>query len=178
MSKLIILSRLPRAARGAVIAVMLAVVCAAPAAAATPTRTVFQLHPFVISAGSGCSFDVEGQPSWGFTAKTVFPDGRVQYSTRAHGAYVNPATGASFPTADNFRELDRLDTATGIVVVVTNGQTTDSFLTGDMGPVGVVQTASLYHFDGTLWFTYNTETGQTTAFAYRGTITDVCGALS
>src|SRR5437867_3966884 len=55
---------LTRLARGVVVAVVLALVIAAPAAAATPpTRTVYEPHEFVIPAGEGCSFDVRGVPT-------------------------------------------------------------------------------------------------------------------
>jgi hypothetical protein len=179
------MARLTRAARGAVIALAIAGVAAAPASAATPPaavatpiRVVYELHPFVIPAGSACSFDVAGRPDWGFTARTYFPDGLIQSSVRAHGAYVNVATGATFPTADNFRAVDDIDPVTGIDTVVANGELTDSFLPGDDGPFGLVTQASFYKFVGTIWFKYNLNTGQQTDFRYVGTVEDVCAALS
>jgi hypothetical protein len=42
-------------------------------------RTVRDLHPFTIPAGAGCDFAVEAHPSWGFSAKTEFSDGLMQY---------------------------------------------------------------------------------------------------
>jgi len=179
MAKLTTLPRLPRAARGAVIAIALALMAAAPAAAATPpTRTVRDLHSFVLPAGTACAFDVAGRPDWGFSARTTFNDGRIQSSVRAHGAYVNMATGATFPTADNFRALDRIDPVTGIDTVVVNGESTSSFLPGDDGPFGLVTQASFYKFVGTYWFKYNLNTGHQTDFRYAGTVEDVCAALS
>lgn len=174
------LARLSRAARGAVVALVLAMVCAAPAAAAQPTRTVFDLGPFVIPAGSGCPFDVEGEPSRGFIAKTVFSDGRVQYSVRALGAYVNLETGARYPTEDTSRVIDQFDAATGIDVVLLNGQNSYSFLPGDMGPFGVVTNGNgaFYHIVGSVAFTFDANTGHTTQFAYSGSVTDICAALS
>lgn len=170
--------KLTRIARGAVIAAMLALVLAAPAAAAQPTRIVSDLHPFVLPAGTACAFDVAGRPSWGFSARTYFSDGRVQSSVRAHGAYVNVTTGATFPTADNFRVLERFDPVTGIDTVVADGQLTSSFLPGDDGPFGLVTEASFYKFVGTIWFTYNPATNQQTDFRYVGRVEDVCAALS
>ena len=62
-------ARLPHTARGALIAMALALVVAAPAAAAQPTRTVYHGgQPFTIPADKACPFPVEGQPSGGFAA--------------------------------------------------------------------------------------------------------------
>ncbi|HZM72147.1 MAG TPA: hypothetical protein VFC71_02115 [Candidatus Polarisedimenticolia bacterium] len=169
-----------RSAGGAVIALLLALVVTSPAAAAQPTRTVHDLSSFTIPAGSGCAFDVEGQPSWGFVAKTDFGDGRVQYSVRAHGAYVNLETGARFATADTSLVVDQFDPATGIDVVYLSGQNSYSFVPGDVGPFGVVTTSdgAFYHIDGSVSFTFDTNTGHTTQFAYSGSVTDICAALS
>jgi len=173
------LARLTRSARGVVIAAVLALVVAAPAAAAQPTRVVSALNPFVLPAGTACTFDVKGEPSGGFVAVTTFSDGTVQRSVRARGAYVNLVTGARFPTLDTFRYRDRFDPATGILVGESNGETTWSFLPGDLGPFGVVgSNGALYHIVGSVSFTYDTTTGHSTAFAYSGTVTDVCAALS
>ena len=173
------ITRLPRTARGAVVAVALALTVAAPAAAATPpTRIVRELHPFTLPAGTACAFDVAGRPDRGFSAQTTLPDGRIQRSVRAHGAYVNVATGATFPTADNFRVLEQIDPVTGIDTVVANGQLTSTFLPGDDGPYGLVAEASFYRFVGTIWFKYDLNTGQQTDFRYVGTVEDVCAALS
>ena len=98
---------------------------------------------------------------------------------RARGAYVNLATGARFPTQDTFRDLSRFDDATGIIVGVENGETTWSFLPGDTGPFGVVgSNGALYHLVGTVTYTFDTNTNHATQFAYTGTVTDVCAALS
>jgi hypothetical protein len=183
--------RLTRTARGAVIAVALALVVAAPAAAATPpTRTVRALHPSVIPAGSGCAFDVIGDPqlsptshaalqSGGFVAETDFSDGSVTYSVRARGAYVNLETGARFPTVDSWHELDRFYPATGLLVFATEGQTSFTLLPGDMGPLGVVGgNGAFFHIVGTTTATYDTVAGHVTQFFYTGTVTDICAAIS
>ncbi len=173
--------RLTRAARGAAIALVLALLLAAPAAAAAPTpvRTVYGLSPFTIPAGQACTFDVEGQPDWGFSAKTVFPDGRIFHSVRAHGAYVNAETGARYPTADNFFVIDNIDPVSGLDYVTLDGMAADSFLPGDTGPFGISgPDPAFYDFVGRITFTYNLNTGQTTDFTWRGTVTDICAALS
>ncbi len=153
---------------------------AAPAAAAPPTRTARPLAGgFVLPAGTACAFDVAGEPTGGFRAQTTFSDGSVQLSLRARGAYVNVETGARFPTLDTYRDLSRFDDATGIIVGVENGETTWSFLPGDQGPFGVVgSNGALYHFVGTVSYTFDTNTNHSTRFAYKGTVTDVCAALS
>ena len=182
---------LTRSARGAMIAVVLVLMSAAPAAAAQPTRTARPLSGgFVLPAGMACAFDVAGEPrtaptsraayqSGGFRAQTTFSDGTVQLSVRARGAYVNLETGARFPTLDTFRDLSRLDDVTGIIVGVESGGMTWSFLPGDQGPYGVVgSNGALYHFTGTVSYTFDTNTNHSTKFAYSGAVTDVCAALS
>jgi hypothetical protein len=178
------MSRVIRRARVAVPVLVLALVVAAPAAAAvpTPTRTVHHLVPgdgFTISAGQACTFDVNGVPEWGFSAKTVFPDGLIFHSVRAHGAYENAVTGARYPTADNFFAIDDIDWATGIDHVTVSGMAADSFLPGDTGPYGIVGPGpAFYDFVGRFTFDYNLNTGQTTNFTWHGTATDICAALS
>jgi hypothetical protein len=174
------LSRLPRPARGAVIALALALVVAAPTAAAEPTRTVYGLESWVMPAGTACAFDVEGLPYWGFIVSTKFSDGRVLNLVLAHGAYVNLATGAAFPTSDTSRVLHRFDPVTGIDVVVMNGQNSYNFVPGDIGPFGVVTNTNgaFYHIDGMVSYTWDSNTNHYTKFAYKGKITDICAALS
>jgi hypothetical protein len=173
--------RLTRTARGAVIAIALALLAAAPAAAAQPTRTVYPLHYpyFTIPAGGGCDFAVEGHPSWGFQAATEFSDGSVQYSVRAHGAYVNPANGDSYWVEDNWRDRDVPVAGTTRVNSVVNGQATYFFFPGDQGPYGLVDHVVMYHIVGTTWATWDSATYQTYAFQWSGgTITNVCEELS
>jgi hypothetical protein len=171
--------RLTRSARGALIALVLAVVWAAPASAAQPTRTVHNLTPFTIPAGGACDFAVAGQPSWGFIAKTEFSDGSVQWSVRAHGAYVNVDTGASYWVEDNWRDRDTFEAGTSIVHSTVNGQATYTFYPGDQGPYGLVDHVVMYHIVGTTQATWDSSTYQTYAFSWTGgTITNVCAALS
>jgi hypothetical protein len=181
------MKRFTRPAAGAAIALAIGLIGAAPAAASgnsaahpTPIRTVFHdLTPFTIPAGYACTFDVVGQPYWGFSAKTVFPDGRVAHSVRAHGAYENPANGATYPTADNFYVIDDVDPVTNIDHVTLSGMAADSFLPGDTGPYGIVGPGpAFYDFVGRITFDYNLNTGVTTNFTWRGTATDICAALS
>jgi hypothetical protein len=174
-------NKLTRMARGGVMALALALVAAAPAAAAQPTRTVYQLHYpyFTIQAGNGCPFAVEGHPSWGFQASTEFSDGSVQWSVRAHGAYVNPANGDSYWVEDNWRDRDTFDPGTSIAHSTVNGQASYTFFPGDMGPYGLVDEVVMYHIVGTVHATWDSSTFQTYAFSWNGgTITNICAELS
>jgi hypothetical protein len=170
--------RLTRTARGAVIAVALALVVAAPAAAAQPTRSVYGQSPFTISADRACPFAVEGQPSSGFSAYTEFSDGRLMGSVHAKGDYVNAETGARYATLDNFSFVQRYDPTTGNIHVVLEGQAANSFLPGDTGPFGTVGPhGAFYDFVGRITFTIDAS-GATTQFSWSGTATDICAALS
>lgn len=175
------MNKLRRTARTAAFALALVVISAAPASAATPpTRTVSGLSDFVHAAGSGCAFDVAGEPDGGFVAETDFSDGSVLLSVRARGAYVNLETNARYQTLDTYRDFGRYDPATGIQVGVEAGQMTWNFLTGDIGPYGLVTNpdGAYYHFIGTVSYTFDANTGHSTAFAFTGTVEDVCAALS
>jgi hypothetical protein len=183
--RLLTLARLTRSARGAVIALVLALVWAAPATAAQPSRSVRPLSGgFTLPAGTACAFDVAGEPSTvsirnGFVAETAFSDGTVLHFVRAKGAYVNIATGARYPTEDTFRDLSTYDANTNLQVGVETGQTTWWFLPGDIGPYGVVGSdGALYHFIGSVSFTWDNNTFHITAFSYTGSVEDVCAALS
>jgi hypothetical protein len=173
------MSQLTRTARGAVIALGLALVVAAPAAAAQPTRTVYhELHGFTIPTDMACPFDVEGQPSSGFSAYTEFSDGRLMGSVHLKGAYVNAETGARYPTLDNFHFTQWADATTGNIYVVLEGQAADSFLPGDTGPFGTVGPhGAFYDFVGRITFTIDAS-GATTQFSWVGTATNICAALS
>ena len=178
------MSKLTRLMRGGLVAGVLALVVAAPVAAAAPhpipIRTVHHdLTPFTIPAGQACTFDVVGHPYWGFSAKTVFPNGLVFHSVRAHGAYENPANGAIYLTADNFFAIDDVDPVTNIDHVTIDGMAASSFLPGDSGPYGIVGPGpAFYDFVGRFTFDYNLNTGVQTNLRWTGTVTDICAALS
>lgn len=179
MSKILILSRLPLAARAAVIAGALVVVAAAPAAAATrPTRTVYEPHSFVIPAGQGCSFDVRGVPTSGHEAQTVFSDTEWMNQIHVKGYYENMDTGAIYWVNDTWSERDVYDPTTNIDVVTTSGQVDTMFWPGDVGPFGPVTTATMYRFTGTTTNTVDFNLNRTVAFSWSGRVTDLCAALS
>ena len=170
---------LARTARGAVIALVLAAVWAAPAAAAQPIKTTHHnLQPFTIPADMACPFDVEGQPDFGFSMRWTFSDGLFKGSVHAHGAYVNSATGARYPTLDNFSFSQWTDPVSGNTYEVLEGQAADTFLPGDTGPFGTVGPhGAFYDFVGRITFTIDAS-GATTQFSWKGTATDICAALS
>jgi len=179
------MSGFARSSRGAAFAMALMLVAAAPAAAAQSSRTVRPVSGgFSLPAGTACAFDVAAQPSTvtidhGFIANTTFSDGTVLRFVRATGAYVNVATGARYPTQDTFRDFSSYDPETRLQVGVETGQMTWSFLPGDIGPFGVVGSdGALYHFIGTVSYTWDDNTFHITEFSFVGSVEDVCAALS
>ena len=174
------MARLIRSARGAVIAVVLAVLWAAPAAAAQPTRTVFHptggLHP----AGQGCAFDISYVDAPGARITiTDFSDGTEMTVVHAIATLTNDDTGATFVHMAFFHDVFWLDAANGVYRDMTNGQFVVWFYPGDVGPYGIVGDDGLaLRFEGTVWAAYDPTTFAITEFAYQGTITDVCAALS
>jgi hypothetical protein len=171
-----------RSARAAVIAVALALVVVAPAAAAQPTRTVFPKTSLVdhFGAGSGCPFDVTVYLKPGArTTITSFSDGSTVYEAHSMKRVItSDVTGKTFVENLVFHDVERTDPATGVLHGVTSGQQIQTFWPGDVGPYGIVQQESSYQIDGTAWWAWDPATGQQPSFSYRGTITDICAALS
>jgi hypothetical protein len=177
-----IVSRLSRAARGAVIALVLAMVCAAPApaAAAQPTRTVF--HPTGGShlAGQGCAFDISyvDAPGARITV-TDFSDGREAADVHAVVTLTNDETGTTFVHKAFFHDLTWFDTADGVYRDVTDGQVLVWLSQGDLGPYGIVGADGLaVRFEGTVSSTWDPNVNAVTEFAYQGTVQNVCTLLS
>ena len=180
MAMLMTLSRLPRAARGAIIALALALAWAAPAAAAQPTRTVF--HPTGGShpAGQGCAFDISyvDAPGSRITV-TDFSDGREAADVHAVATLTNDATGATFVHRAFFHDVFWYDASAGVYRDVTNGQFVAWFYPGDIGPYGIVGADGLaLRIEGTAWSTWDPNANAVTAFDYQGTVTSVCSLLS
>jgi len=175
------MSRLPRPARGAVIAVALALIYAAPAAAKTPpTRTVSYPQGWFAPAGQACTFDIRGVPTSGFEATTVFDDSHWIRSVRVKGYYENLVTHKTYWVNDTWTELDVYDATTNILTITGNGQIDVPFWPGDTGPFGdVVTTAAYYRFAGTTVNVVDFNGVPRTAdFTWSGRITDICAALS
>jgi hypothetical protein len=179
------MSVLRRTAPGAVLALVLALAAAAPAAASEPTYVRHGGYSaWDLPAGTACAFDVEGSPdnvtmAYGVGIRWDRSDGTVVRFTRAKGAYVNLETGARYPSEDTYRDVSTYDAATGILVGSESGPSTWSFLPGDQGPFGVVgEHGALYHFIGTISYTYDLNVFQVLRFSFTGSVEDVCTALS
>ena len=172
--------RFPRTARGAIIAVALALMVAAPAAAATtPTRVVRSPNGFVMPAGQACTFPVAGVPTSGFAAVIDFPDGREKRSIHIKGYYENLDTGKRYWVNDSWSELDMYDPPTNILVITTSGLGDYVFWPGDASPFGGLMAGpGLYRIAGTAVNTVDFNVNQTTAFTWSGRITDICAAIA
>jgi hypothetical protein len=179
------MNKLVRTAPGAVIALVLALAAAGPAAAGQPTNIDHGgFDAFDLPAGTACAFDVQAQPTnvtmaHGLRIRWDRSDGSEVRFTRAKGAYVNVATGAAYSTSDTYRDVSTYDDSTGILVGSEWGSTTWSFLPGDQGPFGIVgENGALYHFIGTVSYTYDLNVFQFVQFSFTGSVEDVCAALA
>jgi hypothetical protein len=173
--------KLTRPAGGAVVALTLALVAAAPAAAATPpTRTVTYPTGFQWDAGLACAFPIAGVPTSGFEAMTVFSESRSIRSVRVKGYYENLVTHKTYWVNDTWTELDEWDATTRLYTITGNGQIDVPFWPGDASPFGgLVTEAAYYRFAGTTVNVVDFNgTPRTAAFAWSGHITDICAALS
>lgn len=177
------MARFTPAARGAFIALVLALVVAAPAAAAQPTRTVipypagFTHHP----AGTGCVFDVTAyRTDHTFVIITDFSDGRemlINHSKRR--TIVNDATGAAFLETTAYREVDRFDADAGVIRGSVTGQSIFQFAPGDVAPDGsIVDHPYAIFIQGKVTYVIDGITFATLAISVQGSYTDICAAIS
>ena len=174
--------KLTRAARGVFIALVLALIVSAPVAAAQPTRVRFDLIGSGIFPAdeSGCGFAVsrEWLPGARVTV-TDFSDGTEVTEQRSMATLTNVASGATFLRKQSLHDVERPDAANGVIRSIQSGEFTWGLLPGDMGPYGLVEAPGLgIHFDGTVWYTWDLNANGVTESAYKGTVTDVCAALS
>ncbi len=172
--------RLTRSARGAIIAVALALVWAAPAAAAQPTRTVFYPTGGSHPAGQGCTFAISyvDAPGARITV-TDFSDGREVSDVHAIATLTNDANDKTYVHKAFFHAVDWYDAANGVWRSVIDGQSVSWFYPGDLGPYGIVGADGLaLRIEGTVWVTWDPNANAVTEFAYVGTITNVCTLLS
>jgi ABC-type transport system substrate-binding protein len=173
--------RLTRSARSAVIALLLTLLVAAPAAAAQPTRTVIVAGPPThYPAGEGCAdFAVSVyRPLGGWTAITDFRDGRESLISHVIQRMItNDATGATFVETSIAHEVDRFEN--GQIVGMISGQFIWQFYPGDVGPDGAVldHVLALY-IQGSATYVVDGTTFATLEISIKGTITDICAALS
>jgi len=172
---------LTRTARGAVIALLLAVVVAAPAAAAQPTRTVIDAQQFThYPAGTGCAdFDVTVyRPRGGWTAITDFSGGSEAAVNHAiERTITNDATGATFVENSISHEVDTFEN--GQIIGTISGQFIFEFYPGDVGPDGSILDHILaLYIQGWASYVIDGTTFATLAITITGTTTDICAALS
>ena len=174
------MNQLTRTARGAVIALALALVIAAPAAAAKPTRTVVVASPLThYPAGTGCDFDVTVyRPAGGWTAITDFSGGREMLINHViKRTITNDATGSTFVEESISREVDRFEN--GQILGMISGQFIWQFYPGDVGPDGVVLDHLLaLYIQGSATYVVDANTFATLAITLQGTATDICAARS
>jgi hypothetical protein len=174
------MARLTRVARGALIALALALVVAAPAAAAQPTRTVVNLDPVrQFPAGTGCEFDVTAHRI-GRTVITDYSDGREVIETHYIGyTIVNDANGKKFVTDFVHHEVDRYDAAANVYRGQSSGVSIYQFLPGDIGPDGqIVDHWFAINVVGTVSYVVDGTTFATLAITIHGRATDICAAIS
>ena len=176
-------ARLPRGARGAVIAVALALVVAAPAAAAQPTRTVFHASAGSTSypAGTGCVFDFTAyRTDHAFSILTAFSDGREVFINHSKlRTIVNDSTGASFVETSAYREVDRFDVDAGVIRGSVTGQSIFQFAPGDVAPDGsIVDHTYAVFIQGKVTYVIDDTTFATLAISIQGSYTDICAAIS
>lgn len=175
------MDRWKRRSRAGLIAGVLALAMAAPAAAASPpTRSVSAPTGSVLPAGQACAFDVLGVPTSGFEATTVFDDNHSMRSVRVKGYYENLTTHKTYAVNDTWTEYDVWDPSTNLYTVTQSGQIDIPFWPGDTGPFGdIVTTAGFYRFTGTTVNVVDFNgTPRTSEFKWSGTLTDLCAALS
>ena len=173
--------RRTRSARGAVIALALAAVFAAPAAAAQPTRSIYYPTGGSHPAGQGCAFDITFVDAPGSRiTETDFADGRVASDVHAIATLTNVTNGHTFVHKAFFHDVYTYNASTGDYTDVTNGQVIAWLVPGDVSPFGgiVGPDGLAVRFEGTVWSTWNEIANATTYIAYKGTATNVCELLS
>jgi hypothetical protein len=174
--------KIVRTARGAVVALALVLVVAAPAAAAQPLRTVIDGDPATreLPAGTFCDINVTTVRPRGFRLTvTDFSDGREALVASFVGrTYTNDETGATFAASTTALETDWFD-AIPLVRGVATGQFIYQLVPGDVGPGGVVVDHLLeLYIQGQATYVYDSNTGATLELTILGTATDICAAIS
>jgi len=172
-----------RPVRGAVIALALALVVAAPAAAAQPTRTVIYGDPGTrfLQAGTFCEFDVHSDRRSGSRLTiTDFSNGsEASMALVVRRTYTSDVTGKTLAVDTTAHEVDWFDANSPLVRGEATGQFIYQFVPGDVGPGGVVVDRLLeLYIQGTVTYVYNSETGATLQITIVGTTTDICAAIS
>ncbi len=166
-----------------VLGMALALLTAAPAAAAQPTKTRIEFSPGVshFPAGTGCTFDVTTYRQAGARVTfTDFSDGtEVIEVHNMHRTIENDATHASISNNIEVREVDVLDAANGVIRGTATGQSIFQFAPGDVGPDGgTVDHVYAIEIIGKATYVVDATTFATLALTINGTYTDICAAIS
>ena len=170
-----------RTASGAVVALVVALAMAAPAAAAKPVKTV--VHPTSDSFNaqdSGCGFPVSRDfKSGSRTTYFDYADGSERATINRVITITNLDTDKSVTVHTVGHRFEWWNDA-GMVQGQAEGQFIFAFYPGDIGPDGsVVQGPGLgYLFTGIAWYTWDPNTEHISAFSFRGSFVDICAALS
>ena len=177
------MTKLTRTARGAVIALVLALVWATPAAAVQPTRTVTHLTGDRVGhfpAGTGCTFDVTVYVnSRAHVTVTEFSDGREVYEVHSMKRTItSDVTGTSFVENQEYHDVEWIDPTSGLRLGESSGQFIDQFFPGDVGPYGVVDQPVAFAIIGSQTYVLDPTTYATLALTIEGTVTNICAAIS
>jgi hypothetical protein len=166
----------------AVVGVALALIAAPPALGTKPIRTVIPPEGgvFVLPAGEGCAFDVEGRPDEdGRVVVTEFSDGRIVTYDSGEGTLTNLDTGASFVQKTRATVTETFDPEANDVFVEISGRIFISFLPGEQGPLGEVgPDGGLFSFIGHQQLTFDLDSNLTTSYSLDGQAIDICPLLS
>ena len=176
------MGKVTRTAPGAVIALVVALAAAAPAAATQPVTTVIHRTTDHFSAEeSGCGFAV---------TRTFDDNARITIRDFSSGVEVrlrhevititNDDTGAS-TVVRAFSRSAEWYAGDGLYPGEVSGQWIFAFYPGDMGPDGqIVPNGGGYGllFTGRGYYTWDDNVAHITQFRYEGTYIDVCAALS
>ena len=170
-----------RMARGALSALALALVVAAPAGAAQPTRTVIDTSADQhYAAGEGCPFSVTVDQAPGSRVTvTNNSDGSTVYEHHEmKRAITNDTNGKVLIDDQIYHDLEWIDPSNGWIRGITSGRSIQQFYPGDVGPYGIQQSPDAYVINGTTWWAWDPATQHQTEFTWTGTLIDICAAIS
>jgi len=176
-------ARLTRTAGGATVALVLALLWAAPAAAVQPGRLVNYFSGDRVEhfpAGTGCTFDVTVYlTSRAQVTITDFSDGREVFEVNSmHRTITSDTTQRAFVENLQYRDVEWIDPTSGLRLGESSGQFIDQFFPGDMTPYGVTDHVVAYSIVGSQSYVLDPNTFATLSLTVKGTITDICGAIS
>lgn len=173
-------SQLPRTARAAIFALGLALIVAAPAAAARPTRSVFESKDVVghYAPGNGCEFAVTTHTAESRYTVMDFSSGKeVSFGHYFTRTITNDATGQSVDVHVEAHEVDWFGPE--VIHGSVTGQSIFTFAVGDAAPDGstVDHVYSIFIL-GKVSYVIDANTFATLAISIQGSYWDICAAIS